>query len=83
MSAKVHSFRKNGDYWVFRFRSSDEFWGTLHGLKATVPPEDRSYNDETQEWSVRRGPYDEVLAEIFDNWLSEVATIKYQLEMAI
>jgi hypothetical protein len=83
VKAKVYNFRKNGDLWVFRFHSKDYFWEALNALKATVPPSDRSYNEDTQEWSVRRGPYDEVLGEVFANWLSEVATIKYQIEMLI
>lgn len=83
MKARVHSFRKSGDWWVFRFHSKDGFWDALNALKATIPACDRSYDEGTQEWSVRRGPYDEKLGEVFANWLSEVATIKYQLEMVI
>jgi hypothetical protein len=76
----VHDFRQSNGWWIFRWHAPD-FWATLHALKAVVPPEDRQWNDETEEWSVRCGPYDDSLGAVFRNWALKVEMVKAQLPL--
>ncbi len=59
--ARVHGLHEVNGWWVFTWHSND-FWNTLHAVKHQIPSYDRSYNEETEEWSVKAGPYDALLA---------------------
>ncbi len=78
--AWIYDLSRQGDWWVFRWHS-ESFWETLNRLKSTVPPSDRSWNEEMQQWSVRCGDYDDALAAVFRNWRSKIEAVKAQLPL--
>jgi len=79
---KMYDLRRASGYWHFRFAGGEDFWDTLKELKRRVPPEERNWNAEEREWSVKGTDHNEdVLMDIFKNGKSCLTMVKSQLQL--
>ena len=66
---------KSGGYLIFSFSGLD--WNKYHILdlideiKKTIPPNCRSYNKATFEWSVTKEGYQHVINDMFERYFAD------------
>lgn len=79
---RVFDLRRDKGWWYFHFGGGDDFWACLNDLKRRIPREERNWNAEEMEWSVKGTVYNEdVLMDIFENGKSCLTMVKSQMQM--
>ena len=82
LAVKLLDFRRDGDWYKFRIKGGDFFFEAIAEMKKRILFENRRWDEDKKEWSVRVTSFNEkVLCVVFENGASCIETVKSQMKL--